>query len=396
MLTYQIDDKNNDPNVSGNSITTLLQSSDSTSHLLMGLQFQTPLPDEGTDPKLFVDIHAACMEDVAPNNHPRFAASFISGEETAALSTWLPQTNADAVFPLPSAPTDYQFLKNAWQAPIRPIYNLVSTWATLSGASEGDALYTTYATYGSTSSPPSSLIASIDTFYSTPPLYQPIADWTLNQDFDIISVSFGPEDATQAMTKYIPNPNPAYSQFTWDKAGHSFHWPRPDYGVLGDQDPGHVKAWSIVYRPLVSYPSYGSTADAIPANARYAIGNENSPMNLSYGVDVNFTEPTLDANGRAIVCAAYHDKDATGLIASWSNLSAELEVQVGADTLTLPAGGTPNAPTLGQSALFGGMPTDGTNVALAVTWVVRKNGVWVWQMKWQDMRGGTLKIGSGL
>ena len=166
------DDAAADPMISGNGISSMLQATDNASLLLMELELSTPLPDEGTDPKLLVDLSTIGLE----GPHASFNSSTVSKHMENALQTWLPQTSPNAVFRAPQTPptaADWQSLHDKWTAPTRPVENLLATWATLAGAIKGDTLFNRYMEFGSTSAVPPNLTYNLTSFYNAPPIVIP-------------------------------------------------------------------------------------------------------------------------------------------------------------------------------------------------------------------------------
>ena len=354
------------------------KATDATRNLMLGLHLETPPPNEGVDPKLLVDIHAACMEDVLPNMHPSFNHSGVTDQQAAALRTWLPQTNQDAVLPLPkSTPTntDFDNLKASWSSSVRPIQNLALVWAGMSGASEGDDLFTQYMDFGSTSSFPQNLITIPTTYLPVPPMVTPKAAYTISSSFDVVSVSFGPADRTaEFRTLLAVSPGSPLRSFTIDPVAHTFRW-WVDYRPLTpDPDPYNNKSFIMVYRPIVTYQSYGAAADAIYGRPRTLRTTEITEINLNWADSLSFAEPRLDVNGRFIVSATFWDNDVTATVVASSAAQKTVSIDVRR-----------------ESFVFSNVPAAPVKVALTVTWATRKYGVWAWHMAVQQV-GGTLMI----
>ena len=358
------DDAADDPMVSGNGISSMLQATDNTSLLLMGLELSTPLPDEGTDPKLLVDL--STISQGGP--HASFNSSTVSKRMESALQTWLPQTNPNAVLRAPQTPptaADWQSLHDKWTTPTRPVKNLLATWATLAGAMEGDSLFSRYMEFGSTSAVPPNLTSNLTSFYNAPPIVTP-PDYTVIQKYNIVSAAWGAFDVTDILRTHldtvlgtIKNYDTATSTLTW----------QPDYSALGHLDPGNPKSLIVVYQPMAAYRSYGgeSDTDISYANARTVRTVEGAPLSIPIHRALDFTEVALDEKGRAIVSASFWDRDVTANIAALSATNEVVRIDVNREVSKLP-----DVPT-------------GRGVALTVTWLTRKNGRWEWHMTAQEV-----------
>ena len=362
------DDAGADPMVSGNGISSMLQATENTSLLLMGLELSTPLPDEGTDPKLLVDLKTVTSE----GPHASFNSSTVSKQMENALQTWLPQTNPDAVLRAPQSPptaADWQNLHDKWTAPTRPVKNLLASWATLAGAIEGDALFYRYMEFGSTSAVPPTLTNNLNSFYNAPPIVTP-SNYTALQSFNVVSVAWGAFDVTDIMREQLNTKSGAFRMAT-----NTMNW-QPDYSALGHLDPGNPKSLITVYQPMISYPSYGESpdADVTYANARTVRVLEGELVSIPFNVTLDFAEVTLDKNGRAIVSASFYDRDVTANISALSAANEVLKIDVKREDFN-----------------FADVPMV-RGVALTVTWLTRKNGPWEWHMAAQEM-GQVLVIG---
>ena len=162
-----------------------------------------PKPDQNSDPKMLIDIHSACMDDVHPR--PSINDSAVSNEESAALDVWLPRSSP------PISPISMSDLKSSW-SPLRPMEGLMSTWATLSKATKEDDLFKQYMACGATSNYPTKILDYI----SAMPFTAPAVGYALQPTFDVVFVPFSPGDRTAEFRNLLFHQNSAYNPLRLD------------------------------------------------------------------------------------------------------------------------------------------------------------------------------------
>ena len=129
----------------------------------------------------------------------------------------------------------------------------------------------------------------------------------------------------------------------------------------------------MVYRPIVAYTSYGANADPFYGNCLTLQTTGQTELVVNWVDDFTIWQPTPDINGRAIVCASFWDLDVTTNVANLSKAQKVVSIDVKRDMFALQV----------SEALL--------RVLLTVTWVVKKNGTWMWTMAVQEV-GTTLDI----